>query len=295
MTGGKLMEVMADPAIRDELLARVVDALREDGRIVAAVLVGSGAFGFRDEEADLDLVAAVGMGHDAAAVYQDWAARVGEVLPVVYLAWPPGPFQRAHRLHNALLDAGGALLELDLSFAPLSDLRATREHWRVLFDRTGEAQERMAVPLPPLPPLEESLPLVSAACHRVLECRKALRRGRLWQAALVLHELQELTLHIAVQSRFDDERRRTNHQRLVDDLPTALLEEVAGTFAPAEREALAAALRRATRVMLSEARALYRRTGDPFPNQFARMLSAQVADLDQRTPPSEALRTSTSR
>lgn len=282
---------MADPAVRDALLVRVTDALRADDRLAAAVLVGSGAFGFRDEESDLDVVAAVGAEYDAGDLYREWASRLAEMLPLVYRARPCA-FQLTHRLHNTLLDAGGALLELDLSFTPLANLRATSEHWRVLFDRTptGEAHHRMAAPLPPSA-MAEALPLMDAACYRVLECRKALRRGRVWQAALVLHELLELVLRIAVVARCDeadDAWRRANHQRLVDDLPGALLEEVARTLAPVEHVALAAALGRATGVLLDEARRLYRWTGEPFPDRFAEALASHTARVYQmagRDPP----------
>jgi hypothetical protein len=69
---------MSGAAVRDALLGRLVDALQEDERITAAVLVGSGAVGFSDEESDLDVAAVIGGAHDAAAVYQDWEHRLQE-------------------------------------------------------------------------------------------------------------------------------------------------------------------------------------------------------------------------
>jgi hypothetical protein len=273
---------VVDPAVREALLARTVAALRDDARLAGAVLVGSGACGFRDEYSDLDVVAVVGREHDASAVYQDWGPRLEQRLPVIYRA-PAGPFQLAHRLHVALLDAGGHLLELDLSFAPIDDLCATREHWKVLFDRTagpddgGEVHARMAAPLPELAPLSGSLLSFDTACGRVWECHKALRRGRIWQAALALHELQELTLRIACLGRFEDARRHVSAQRLADDLPPALLAAVAATVVPVERDALAGALRQLAPIMFDEARALYRRAGEPFPERLATALLAELA------------------
>jgi hypothetical protein len=274
---------VVDPAIRDALLAEVVAALREDERIVGAVLVGSGAFGFRDEESDLDVIAVVGREHDATAVYQEWGPRLDRRLPMFYRA-RPSPFHLANRLYGTLLDAAGQLLELDLSFTPIDELHASGEHWRVLFDRTtgrdaddaGEVQARMAAGLPKLPPLDASLSLLDAACHRIRECRKALRRGQVWYAALALHELQELTLRLACLTRFEDARRRVSTQRLVDDLPTDLLAAVAITAVPVERAALAGALRQLAPVAFDEARALYRQAGEPFPEHLAAALLAQL-------------------
>jgi hypothetical protein len=266
---------MVDPDVRAALLARLLGALREDERLAGAVLVGSGAVGFLDAESDLDVVVAVAGGHNADAVYQEWGPRLDARLPVVHRA-RAGPFQLANRLHGVLLYAGGPLLELDLSFVPVGELRATRARWRVLFDRTGDVPARMALPLREPPPVEASLPLFDAAVHRVRECRKALRRGRVWYAALVLHELQELTLRLACLTRFEDTRHLVSAQRLVDDLPPDLLTALAATAVPPEREALTAALRRATALMLQEARALHGRVGAAFPEAFAGTLIAQL-------------------
>ena len=121
-----------------------------------------------------------------------------------------------------------------------------------------------------------SLPLFDAAVHRVLECRKALRRGRVWYAALALHELQDLTLRLACLARFEEARRSVSAQRLVDGLPPALLAALAATAVPPDRGALTGALRRATALMLGEARALHRRAGAVFPEAFAATLLAQL-------------------
>jgi hypothetical protein len=267
---------MAIAAIRAALLDHLVDALQEDQRIAGAVLVGSGAVGFLDEESDLDVVAAVASAHDATAVYQEWGPLLEQRLPVVYRG-QAGPFQLAHRLHGVLLDAGGSLLELDFSFTPVTDLRALRPRWKLLFDRTGEVHARMVSPAPETPPLAASLQLFDQACACVLQCRKALRRGRTWNAALALHELQERTLRIACRVRFEEARDYSGAERFADDLPPDLLAAMAATNVPVERAALTRALRQATAVMLAEARELYQQSGAVFPEAFA---AALVAHLD---------------
>src|SRR3712207_2026666 len=71
---------------RAEVLRRLSDALREDRRLAGAVLVGSGANGFQDDESDIDLVAPVAAEYDAATVFRDWKARIGDVIAVRYQA-----------------------------------------------------------------------------------------------------------------------------------------------------------------------------------------------------------------
>jgi predicted nucleotidyltransferase len=270
--------------VREALLTRLLDALREDGRLAGVVLVGSGAAGFHDEESDLDVVVAVADGHDATAVYQEWGSRLEQRLPVLYRA-RQGPFQLANRLHGLLLDAGGPLLELDLSFAPVAEVRALRPQWKVLFDRTGDVRARMAAPPPPPPPLAASLQLFDQACHGLLQGRKALRRGRVWYAALMLQEVQERTLRLACRVRFPEARGYEGAERFVDDLPADLLAALAATAVPVERAALTRALRRAATVLLAEARALYRQAGAAFPEAFA---TALLRHLDG--PPATARR-----
>jgi hypothetical protein len=272
---------MTDSAVREELLARLIDALQADSRLVGAVLVGSGAVGFRDAESDLDVIAAVGSEQNPLAVFEDWGPRVDQTLPVAYRG-RPGPFQLANRLHGVLLDAAGSLLELDLSFAPLDELRALRPQWKVLFDRTngGAVRARMAAPLPDTPPMAASLHVFDAAVYRLRECRKALVRGRLWYAALTLHELQDFTLRIACLARFDAATRSVSHQRFVDDLPPALLSSLASTVVPVERSALVQALRQAAAILFDEARPFHQQAGAAFPMGLEAVLQAQLAGLD---------------
>ncbi len=160
-----------------------------------------------------------------------------------------------HRLHVFVLDG---YLEVDLSFIAVDELRATRDHWRVLFDRAGVVRERMAASRPAaLDVATEYRWTLNAACFRVLHCGKALRRNRPWQAAILLDELRVLTLQLACLEQFGG----TNVERQADRLPAALLVEVAATVAPVEASALTAALGGAIRLLLERAEALDRRLG----------------------------------
>ena len=78
---------MSDRATpRAEILHSLSDALAHDPRVSGVVLAGSGATGFRDDESDIDIVAPVASTYDAAMMFQEWKARIGEVVDVHYHA-----------------------------------------------------------------------------------------------------------------------------------------------------------------------------------------------------------------
>lgn len=70
----------SDPRL--ELIENVRALLESDPRINGLVLIGSGAVGFRDEISDVDLMAAVVSGLDAADVGDDLANRLRSALPL---------------------------------------------------------------------------------------------------------------------------------------------------------------------------------------------------------------------
>jgi hypothetical protein len=258
--------------------------LERDVRLVGAVLVGSVAAGTADEESDLDVLAIIGDEHNPDRVYEDWADEVVRHLPVVHRSRTP--FARANRLHAFLLApsggepgvASGGLLEVDLTMVPLGELRARNDRWQVLFDRSHRVAERMTpAAVPASKPLQAQAWLIDAAAFRVLECRKALRRKRAWHAALALHELRDLTLRLACLARFPGAASRVSVHRLIDDLPSDLLAAMAETEAPVSLLALEASLRRATGIMLDEARSFCLEAGVDYPETLARALLVHVS------------------
>jgi hypothetical protein len=245
---------MADAAYRQDVLDRLLGALQADERLAGAVLVGSGAGGFHDDESDIDLVAAVRPDQDVVAVYLQWPEVVGRLFPILHLS--ESPFSIRNRLHCFLLDG---FLELDLSFIALAELRATRDRWRVLFDHTGDVQRRMAAPREPVivDVASEYRWAFDPACFTVMHCHKALYRGQLWEAQKLLGELRERICTLACLDRFGTP---STHRRS-DQLSADLLAALERTIAPTERQALGDALRRATQILLDQGRALDRRLG----------------------------------
>ncbi len=123
----KAMPMSERATKRAEVLSRLSAALRDDRRLAGAVLVGSGANGFQDDESDIDMLAPVAAAYDAAAVFRAWQTRINDLLPVRYHA--ATAFNEAHHLLVVLCDD---MLEVDLSFPPLGSLLALTPRWQVL-------------------------------------------------------------------------------------------------------------------------------------------------------------------
>jgi predicted nucleotidyltransferase len=245
---------MVEVAYRQHVLDRLVGALQADERLAGAVLVGSGAVGFQDDESDIDIVAVVGLDHDVAVAYAQRPAMIAGLFPVLHQF--ESPFSSRNRLHGFLLDG---FLELDLSFIALAELRATRDRWRVLFDRTGDVLERMAAP-------QESVIVdvtgeyrwaFDVACFSIMQCHKALYREQRWEALGLLSEVRGRIFALACLDRFG----APSIHRRIDQLPPDLLAALERTVVPPERRALGDALRQATQVLLEQARALDGRLG----------------------------------
>jgi hypothetical protein len=70
-------------AYRSRVLDELTAALMEDKRIAGAVLVGSGAAGFKDRYSDIDLAVLVGDEARVDEVYADWWRGIHVLFPIV--------------------------------------------------------------------------------------------------------------------------------------------------------------------------------------------------------------------
>lgn len=181
-------------AYRCRVLDELTAALMDDERIAGAVLVGSGAAGFKDRYSDIDLAVLVGDESRVDEVYADWWRRIHALFPIV------DAFEEQPRhLYGFLLDR---FLELDVGFQGEAGLYERKPQWRILFDRRG-------VTLSLMKPREK--PAVDqAAAHEkrmqsswyyVLHCMNSIQRGQPLRASFFIATLRDEAALMAGLSR----------------------------------------------------------------------------------------------
>ena len=181
-------------AYRSRVLDELTTALMEDGRIAGAVLVGSGAAGFKDRYSDIDLAVLVGDEAKVDEVYADWWRRIHALFPIV------DAFKEQPRhLYGFLLDR---FLELDVGFQGEAGLYERKPKWRILFDRRGVIPSLMK---------PRGKPAVDqAAAHEkrmqdswyyVLHCVNSIQRGQPLRASFFIATLRNEAALMAGLSR----------------------------------------------------------------------------------------------
>ena len=167
---------MFAPDEREGIWAALIDRAGEDSAVVGAALVGSAARDAEDEWSDIDL--ALQLAPDAAepTVAHEWTDYLGTLSP---LADTFDLFAGGVRYRVFLLESS---LQIDLSFWPFEQFRATEAPFRLLFGTPGTATE------PAPPDLNHS---IGMGWLYVLHARSAVARGKLWQATIMLDELRD--------------------------------------------------------------------------------------------------------
>ena len=181
-------------AYRSRVLDELTAALMEDGRIAGAILVGSGAAGFKDRYSDIDLAVLVGDEVKVNEVYADWCRRIHALFPIV------DAFKEQPRhLYGFLLDR---FLELDVGFQGEAGLYERKPRWRILFDRRGVIPSLMK---------PRGKPAVDqAAAHEkrmqdswyyILHCVNSIQRGQPLRASFFIATLRDEAALMAGLSR----------------------------------------------------------------------------------------------
>ncbi len=124
-----------DAAYRKRVVEIVTQALIEDERISGALLVGSGAKGFRDRYSDVDLTILVDDEARLEEIYTDWWIRLHALLPVIDAFKEP-----SSHLYGLLLDR---YMEIDIGFQGESALFERKPNWKILFDKRGVIPDLM--------------------------------------------------------------------------------------------------------------------------------------------------------
>ena len=259
-----MMSVKEDPqppsvftvADRDAVLARAVELLEGDERVVATVLTGSLGRDAGDRWSDIDLLAVTATDAGCGDLTADWEALAYREWPVVHhYATEFGSTRvRGFLLRNALL--------LDMGFAPIDDFAAWAPT-RVLFDRTGRVTET-AASWSPWSPTPDPAGEAGFAAHDVLHACVAANRGRRWQSLYYLQRIRTRTLALASE-RHGYESDELPH---VDEVPDDELAALEGSLVPdLEAPTVLDAVDVATRAFLDELRrhddALAERLSEP--------------------------------
>jgi predicted nucleotidyltransferase len=158
-------------AQREMLLEQLVTTAHNDSSVASAAVVGSGAIGMQDEYSDIDL-----------------ALRLvpGAGVPDAANAWTELLYREHGAVHHLDIWSGRALyrvfllktsLQVDLSFWPDEEFRATGPNFKLLFGSAGE---------PTAPEALVPEDLVGMGWLYGLHARSAIARGRLWQAVFML-------------------------------------------------------------------------------------------------------------
>jgi predicted nucleotidyltransferase len=141
---------------REALRDRLIAAAREDHRITAAAVVGSGAMDGEDAWSDIDLALRLADGLEPDDVAADWTTRIYESAGAIdhVDVWSGSTLFRVFLLSSSL--------QVDLSFWAADGFAASAASFRLLF---GESNE-------PRPP-RSLAPGVLRASREAEPCRRS--------------------------------------------------------------------------------------------------------------------------
>ncbi len=237
------------PATREEILNRLLIDLRSDERLAGLLVVGSGAEGFEDEHSDIDLCAVTTSADDVRSAFEEWGVKIREMLHVFHAL----ESVRAANVYLWVIFLDN-FLEIDICFLCLDDLRATRNRWRTVFDRSGKIEDFMQSSWEnrPKPDLEEAYrSRFDSIWHCIKHASIAVQRNQPWRAIFEL----ELIRNRAIELRGLREELETKRFRHVDQMPEDFLTDLENTLVLSLRSAdIMDALKAATACFFREAR-----------------------------------------
>jgi hypothetical protein len=200
---------------RDDLRERVLRMAGEDGRVVAAAVVGSLAVDGGDRYSDVDLTFGIVDHVPLEDVLDGWTRTLSDELAGVHLV----DLQRGPTTYRVFLFPDA--LQLDLSVTPAAHFRPAGPRFRLVFGNTaaGEPEVRgstgagIFIPTPPI-----ARDLFGWGVIYALHARACIERGRVWQAEHYVGAVRDHALSLAclregttgVQARgYDDLRSET--------------------------------------------------------------------------------------
>jgi hypothetical protein len=199
------------PEERDRVRERVFELARADERITGGAVTGSGSTGAQDAWSDIDTAFGFAEGADREAILRDWTEALARELDVSHVFdLPHGPtLYRVLLLSNAL--------EVDFSLTPAAEFGSRGPTFRLRF---GESVE---VPQPEPPDVDG---LIGFGWIYLLDTRKLIERGKLWQAEYYLGGARHQSFALACVRH----GLPSSYARGVDRLPAELTEPWKETF-----------------------------------------------------------------
>ena len=242
-------DIHYSPATREAILDRLLTALRSDKRLIGLLVVGSGAEGFEDDHSDIDLCAVTTSADDVRPAFQEWGEKIRQMLPTFHSLESP----RAPNIYLWVFFLEN-FLEIDLCFLCLNDLRATRNRWNTVLDRSGRIESIMQSSWEnrPKPDLEEAYRFrLSSIWHCIKHAAIAVQRQQPWRAIYELEQIRDRVIEL----RGLREELETKRFRHVDQMPEDFLTDLEQTLVLSLKGVdIMNALRAATTCFFNESR-----------------------------------------
>ncbi len=222
-------------ADRERIQQEIISWAENDADVIGAALVGSSATGLQDELSDIDLMLQISEGADLDAVIVRWTSQLQESFDIAHTL---DVVAGNGVLYRVFLTK--ASMQMDISFWPEHEFRATGERFKLLF---GEANPATALPA------ADPEQLIGMAWLYATHVRSAIARSEPWHALSLLDDLRDYVFTL-VCVRHDV---NAHQLRGVDQLPDSVLE----SFRHARPEGvtaneLARSLREHTHLLLKE-------------------------------------------
>jgi hypothetical protein len=220
---------------RERAQERMLELAQADPRVVAGAAVGSLAIGPGDRWSDLDLTFGVAEGVALSDVLEDFTRVVVQEFDAVVLF--DLPFEST--IYRVFLLPG--LLQVDLSFTPVSAFGARGPRWKLLF---GEDIEREHTPPP------DPREIFGDAVHEAVRARFCIERGKLWQAVYLIDDVRDHAFALACLGRGLEAPYARGVDQLPDEVQASFEETLVRSLEPEE---LLRALRSAVVALRREA------------------------------------------
>ena len=182
--GGNIMALF-NTLDRKNIMNYILSFAEQNEHIISLIAVGSGSFGYVDELSDIDLVVAIDSNENLNIVRDYIASKLSEQVSFIYFKQPQCIPLQVYLCDN--------FLEIDIGYGVYTTAAATREHWKVLFDKSGTVNEAMHNSWEQIinKPKTNEYTNKLAECsdhvwHNLMHCAVAIKRKQYWRAVAEL-------------------------------------------------------------------------------------------------------------